>query len=477
MEEAAASYDVCWTYLCDIKTSNISEDPRPLVDFQPRLAAAIAALSRLYAQIARERRELVRSKASLSANWFTARQRLLDARQRALNYAINTGRCLGDSFAYFFYRNDSYLLQNHLSQPAVPHAPTGIGGIGELEFVKNVKTVHGKMMLYHGITSILRIGDVSLIDLKTHRVAGLAELKSWSPEKGRVEVNLIAVGPGLKRSSTGTEVPLGDALKPKITLSAGAKDRLARQLKKIGETFKKDKNPEGDTKLRIESRNHMRALDRLVRNARRRKFSFVKVDNGLVLGAIRSPFRSLLANATQELNAGNALNSEDLISHLTNLMDKTRVDNSLSIGMLVYDDNGRLSHLTGMAQLFWWDLSLRTLHALIFHEVIVVTIFNHAHILKSFERMGFKVELQPKGGYRITKKIGGHVMELGEASYFFQMIQRHLFTESFILEAIGDLEKRAEEKSVEGRYDAVHMDLRFNQEIAVRLRRTKANLK
>lgn len=465
---ASADYDICWRHLCDLKTADLSGNPQPLLDFQPRLAGALASLSRLYTDIARERNELIARKKSFSREWFRQRQKSLAARQKALDDTICVGKCLGDAFAFFFYRNDRKLLQNHLSQHPVKHLPTGIGGIGELEFVKGVSVMNGLMVVYHGITSILRIGDISLIDLTASRVAGIAELKSWSPEKGRVQITVNAIGPGLKPwAEVSSDAAASRKFPATAQLSTAAKDRLMRQLKRIEESFKGKTVTEHHSSLRLESQNHLRTLERLVREARRNRFSFVKADNGLILGAMRSPFRSLFGNVTRKLDTDAALRHGTLQSPTMSILDKTRADNSLAISTLVYHTDGGLWHLPGMAQLFWWDLSLETLRALIFHDVIVVTLFNQAHLLAALEQAGFRVDQQGEREFRITKRTGNRIVEIGGLRYYSHMIQEYLFTEAFVVRVIGDFAQRAGE--IDDGYDETKADLVFNQDIAVRL--------
>src|SRR6185437_8320721 len=126
IDSAEKAYDQCWKYLCDLKTRNFGPGRSEcLMQFQPQLAAALASLSRLYDQIAQERRRLIDRKHDMSKHWFEARQRLLARRQKALKQVILTGRCLGDAFAWFFYQRNRGYLRDHLSQQEIIHSPSG----------------------------------------------------------------------------------------------------------------------------------------------------------------------------------------------------------------------------------------------------------------------------------------------------------------------------------------------------------------
>ena len=91
---------------------------------------------------------------------------------------IAIGRSLGDSFAWFFYHSERKHLEEHLKHERQLHMPPGIGGIGELEFLDKTRVIDNHLVIYHGTTTFLRIGDVSFLDMKTLRLTAIGELKT-----------------------------------------------------------------------------------------------------------------------------------------------------------------------------------------------------------------------------------------------------------------------------------------------------------
>src|SRR5215204_1890587 len=168
-------YEQAWSLLTTFKSK---DDPGKLLDFQPLLTRILAELSDAFRRVSRRRRYLIHNKTRYKRDWFTAQQRCLAHRQTMIRNAMAIGRTLGDAFAWVFYQNDHELLEKHRAYQFIELIPPGIGGKGECEFVHRVRGIPGAYILYHGITSILRMGDVSFIDLKTFRVCGFGEIKT-----------------------------------------------------------------------------------------------------------------------------------------------------------------------------------------------------------------------------------------------------------------------------------------------------------
>jgi hypothetical protein len=177
----------CWDVLWALRSGH--PDDR-LLSFQTDLAAAIFRLSRAYHELAAESRGLVTRKKELSPRWFVQRQAALARYRDAIDRAITVGRGLGDAFAWFFYQADPELLRQHQTAQHQQFMPKGLGTTGEIEFVRNVKLLADHLVLHHGITSILRIGDVSLIDIRGPRVAGIGELKTSPISEGTLNVQI-----------------------------------------------------------------------------------------------------------------------------------------------------------------------------------------------------------------------------------------------------------------------------------------------
>ncbi len=163
LDIAATAYESCWETLCEFKSAKHNDDfLTRLINFQPLLCKGMLELEKTRYRILEEKRGLIDRKANLSEKWFDKRMKDLDKYKKALTECTYIGKSLGDSFVWIFYQNERVLLREHLRHKEIRHLPVGIGGLGELEFIKGVKKLGDCFIIYHGITSILRHGDISL---------------------------------------------------------------------------------------------------------------------------------------------------------------------------------------------------------------------------------------------------------------------------------------------------------------------------
>lgn len=146
------------------------------------------------------------------------------------------------------------------------------------------------------------------------------------------------------------------------------------------------------------------------------------------------------------------------------IMKASRSDNAIVIGSLVYDRNGHMPHLPGMAHLFWWELPLEVVRAIVFHDVLVMTVFNPASLIDDLEHAGYTITGETPGVLTVTKRNGDRQIEVTGIDFYFRMIQQYLFSNSFILRMLAKVENDASAMDVAG---GVKLDLLINQEISV----------
>ena len=77
---------------------------------------------------------------------------------------------------------------------AIFHTPPGVGGKGELEFIDRFKVLNSNIVLYHGTTSFLRVGDISFIKIPTLELTAIGELKTQRIGPGKLEISVSAYG-------------------------------------------------------------------------------------------------------------------------------------------------------------------------------------------------------------------------------------------------------------------------------------------
>ncbi len=188
VREAEETFSVCWTILAEFK------EGRPhsrLIELQGLLAETIFKLSAASAQMGAERNRLVARKTKLNRAWFRRRLKALASYQQVMEHTVSLGKSLGDALAWFFYQNDARLLEEHLSHPLARLMPTGTGGLAELEIARTIHHLEGKFILHHCVTTLLRIGDISLVENRPLRVISIGELKAGVPHGSTVDVDMI----------------------------------------------------------------------------------------------------------------------------------------------------------------------------------------------------------------------------------------------------------------------------------------------
>lgn len=105
-----------------------------------------------------------------------------------------TGQMIGDAFIWPFYRSSGDILIEHSKESYQPFIPSGLGGLGELKFISGQKKLLDHFVIYHGVTSFLRMGDISLVDVNTQAVVALGDIKtSVDGQKMNIRVGLSFV--------------------------------------------------------------------------------------------------------------------------------------------------------------------------------------------------------------------------------------------------------------------------------------------
>ena len=148
IDAAESDFRRCWGVLRAWKENSLGVGAT-LFDFQPRLANALMSLEQKYNDVIRRRNYLISTKSRRSQTTFSRDLRRLRIDADALKEAMSLGRGPGDAFAWPFYSNSPEMLKKHLENPAIGHFPTGIGGRGEIEFIRHARA-EKHFLLHHG---------------------------------------------------------------------------------------------------------------------------------------------------------------------------------------------------------------------------------------------------------------------------------------------------------------------------------------
>jgi hypothetical protein len=414
-------------------------DPR-LIEFQGLLAETIFRLSEEYVAISAERGVLVRRKDELDRTWFVKKLRALASYQTVLEETVAIGKSLGDSFAWFFYQNDPRLLDEHLANPLNPIMPSGVGGMSELEIAKGVHHVDGKFVVHHCVTSILRIGDVSLVQHDPLRVISIGEIKSGQPTGTSVDVEIIFRAPLSDGAPSNSANDQPTTLHPSVLtgLNSKARHRTDRQLRRITDAFTTARKPSEGASLQLAQTHYWTELASEFQSARARRFTYARVGGGLMVAIYKYSSRSSLYGRL----AGKRQPSPEMIDDALTRTAQTLVVpssryNAFLTGTLHYSYEGWPVQPSGALPLFWWELPVSVTRAILLREAVVLSIFNPAHLLELLVQQGFSVHsFEEPNNFKLRIQRAERELTLGNARYWFGLIGGSLFREEQVAQLI-----------------------------------------
>jgi hypothetical protein len=307
-----------------------------------------------------------------------------------------------------------------------------------------------KFLLYHGITTFLRIGDISLVDLKKLRVTCVGELKTTriDPEHVTVHMSFIAgERTSLPKEFKSVSSPKSEVKAP--PLAPAIRSHLERQEKVMHEAVGRAREAGKGPIINGQFEFHYRELEEVVNCSHAGGFEYTKAGDGLVIGALRLPRSGTLSAS---LIGKEVRTLERMAAGIEAWAMKIVVPgnewNSISIGSFGGAEN--LVTNSFHPPFFAWPVDPKVLADIAFGRVIVVTLFNRGHLLTRLYNKGFEIELGPKGQlHRARKKIGEKCIELEYYDHFLSMVPRALMTEDAVMSTIDQTIDQARRASSE----------------------------
>lgn len=417
-----------------------------VLDFQPRLCTALWKLERLYRKLFSEKRRIAQWPVSQSKQKLQ-RLRSIGRALSIVESAIGIGKTLGDAFAWFFYRNNLELLEEHLKRPRQIHLPPGVGGIGELEFVRNVKSLSGCMVLYHGTTSILRIGDFSMIDLKQLKVHSLGELKSTETGPSTLTVQLFMTGPDLLHKKRADVLKSSKPAEP--TLSKRLHDRLLRQIQQMAHAFERAM-PERVDDISQALDGHYGDVDKAVVSAKRGRFTYVQAGSSMLFVVYKNSAHTLFSRLDPDAEQRWQRDLEHLPREAISIMKPGSNRNAVHIGSILYDGDPVAPLLLGAQPLLWSPLRDDVLHQMLFQDVVIFTLYNPAFLLDKLAARGWEI-IGEKPSELALQKIDerGRCLRLERLQYFLRLRGEYLFTDNDVEAIINQSLELVERADIE----------------------------
>ncbi|MEZ2127614.1 MULTISPECIES: hypothetical protein [unclassified Sinorhizobium] len=444
----AADAEFAWCWECFQKLRRHEIEVRDLIDFQVRLIRAFTKLDRAYRAVKAEQGRLIGRKSRYQPSWFGSRMKSLDLYLSAIKQALGIGRSLGDGFAWIFYRDEAALLEEHAQEQRQLLLPPNVGGIGERAFVEKLQGLGGTFVLYHAVTSFLRLGDVSFFDPRAGRITTIGEIKTRHVGGDTYHITLgFIAGDKNNPILQQAEHAIGQAKSdptPHEILDGITQQTLKRQVDQIAKALKKQESSTENVKLKTQADFHFDVFADVVRRSHLRAFEFRKGGAGLVLGAWRFRKSESLGQRLFAKKGNVERTLEPARQVVQEVLDPKLSDNCLLVGSVGSYESGFPTMLVGGVPLMWWPVEKDALRDVLFGHVIVVTLFNPAQLWALLRERGFIIATNNRSQVtQIHRQIGDKRFEISNFSYFERLVQDALMDEMAIVKMIEALAEQA----------------------------------
>jgi hypothetical protein len=437
IDEAEKVYLECWDTLLAIRTPD-KIDKQDFLNFQPKIAQILFKLDKTYRILHQEKQNYIGRKQKFSPTWFKRRLVLIRKYQDAIKDTIAIGKVLGDAFAWVFYEGEREYLKAHLAHQKNFHVPPGIGGKGELELIKKAPLIGNRLLIYHQLTNFLRIGDVSLFDLKQKRLQALGEIKTVEIEPGKLEIHLSFLGPS-NRFEDQPAMQVNDkelfdnsSLSPLPHYFAS---KLQKQLEEIAQSFNIAKD-DGNTN-NMYGDVHFHELSQLLIQLKKSSVAYQKVGDGLLLIGMKEHRKALSTRIMVDSSKDIIDKLNDLPAFVQEIVDTTSKDNSIAISSWHIPNPKDQLHL-GLMPIFWWPVEPNLIKQIIFREVHIFALFNPIHFISKLQDIGLQIISKDKNYLVTAPNVGRISRHIENFNYFINLIVTYLFEEETVVRIIRD---------------------------------------
>ena len=441
IDEAEVVFDKSFDRLLSIKHAD-ENCPDAILHFQSDLAECLYALMCFYQELVAEKKKLIDLKSQYDESVFSANMKKNQELTKMIREVINIGKSLGDAFAWLFYYKNSVELLEHQRHESTGLFTSKIGGLGEVEFIKEFQQIEGLYVVYHGITTILRIGDLSLVDLK-HGVVAIGELKS------KLDGDNLTV-----QALFTSKVKLGDNWVQKgedhfeCIVDQSRKDKYKKQLQRQ-EALLRPVAPGVHSEKELDNEHGL--LDEFVHGKTWTK----NADQTLILiDAFHSDRK--LSSILLDMDTLEEM-SDEITENLQSIFQPVSEYNMSCVSMI----DGRMHY--SRVPLFWWGINDSICREIYLHKRVIESVFNPAKLIQHYISDGFHVvQIQGENGTVLEKIEGGRQISIVQFDLFYDLVLHELMKPAAVMEIIDAVIKELRS----GKYAApIRMDIVIHQRL------------
>ena len=388
--------------------------------FQPELAECLYDLMLFYRSLKAEARQFIEDKARFSKSDFSQLMARNQRYSNAVKEVIELGKSIGDAFAWFFYRDNLPELGKHFQHESTGLFVSGIGGRGEIEFIMQQQNMYGFFALYHGITTMLRVGDFSLYEFG-NGIVGIGEIKTRKNESCEKRIDIEAY-----ISSKIDFNALKDIPQEKRHIILSPKKSTNRQHLESQLTLQ--------DKLLIQKTADVAASQygqfeyQLINQVATGNGISLNSDHSLLLLGVHSSHKKLFhilvtEDEHFEIPEGYAACAKKLIHPNAEY-------NRIIMGQL--DTTMHHSRIP----VFWWEINDQVCEDIYFKRLHIATAYNPCNIIQHFVELGYSVAETPNHCFSLINSDGGARLELCNFEMFFDLISHSLLKTQSVINII-----------------------------------------
>lgn len=455
--------ELSWDTLASLKERTFN-NPDDLAMFQYKLASILFNISGEYNKILYQKKALIKNQKKLKQIDFKNQYKDFDNALSFLKCLIYTGKSLGDAFVWLFYQSEpNHLAEHHKRPKNTLLIPRNVGGQGEVKFIQNIKIIPDHILLYHGITNILTIGDYSVFNLNTAKLSGIGELKAGKVVGNNLTLNLTILGhksraedfEKLSKKNSEPKKNNGTSVLPDA-------NRYKKQLDEIANSFKYlNKDQGGHEEFHIYSeRSKLENVAELVETKSQNNLEYRIVNKGMIICCHYCKGESLYKRWFNTDTSN--LPISEMREDVSKIIIPDSKFNAIKFGYVFYDNNDKPKINPSSKPLFWQNLNLKTLKKIYFSDVRIFTIYNPAFLLETLKEIGLEFEFDERHKkYMLVKKIDNKIISADGIQFYLDLIMSHLHDEDSIKNTISKallfIEEKQKETGGEIRADIIMM--------------------
>lgn len=230
------------------------------------------------------------------------------------------------------------------------------------------------------------------IDLKKFKVAGIGEIKTSPIDKNELSISILM---NFTKKSLPVKLPKSKGAKKNRNaidkLPQKMKDRLKRQMVKINNSLLSGKEDKYKTQINRSLDFYYKEFEDLLSKCKAYKFSYAQFGKGFLCAVYRQRKRSLYAIVSSKSQSDINKRLNGIIPRTKSLLVKGSEFNHIKLGFLMYTEKGIPWLMPGAIPVFWWPIKIEMIRKIIFHECLVVTVYNPANLIESLKKEGYRI--------------------------------------------------------------------------------------